>query len=112
MITIVPITDHEVYEVNGKEIQKDSNGKWIAREEFTQQERNAFTNYKKAVISNPNFKRHTKATYKVQSGGFPEWHTVKVRVFAGSKFKINQYEKKSQIIRVFRVNTGYTFKAC
>ena len=65
MITIVPITDHEVYEVNGKEIYKDSNGNWIAREEFTQQERNTFTNYKKAVISNPNFKKHTKATYKV-----------------------------------------------
>ena len=53
-IVIVPITDREVYEVNGKEIYKDSNGNWIAREEFTQQERNAFTNYKKAVISNPN----------------------------------------------------------
>ena len=63
-VVINPITDHEVYEVNGKEIYKDSNGNWIAREEFTQQERNAFTIYKKAVISNPNFKRHTKATYK------------------------------------------------
>ena len=64
-IVIIPITDHEVYEVNGKEIYKDSNGNWIAREEFTQQERNAFTNYKKTVISNPNFKRHTMATYKI-----------------------------------------------
>ncbi len=34
-IVIIPITDHEVYEVNGKEIYKDSNGNWIAREEFT-----------------------------------------------------------------------------
>ena len=63
-IVIRPITDHEVYEVNGKEIYKDSNGNFIAREEFTQQERNAFTNYKKAVIENKNFKKHTKATYK------------------------------------------------
>lgn len=65
MITIVPITDHEVYEVNGKEIYKDSNGSWITREEFTQQERNAFHNYKKAVIENKAFKTHTKATYKI-----------------------------------------------
>ena len=64
MITIVPITDHEVYEVKGKEIYKDSNGNWIAREEFTQQERNAFQNYRKAVIDNKNFKKHTKAEYK------------------------------------------------
>jgi hypothetical protein len=63
-IRIVPITDHEVYNVNGKEIYKDSNGNWITRQEFTQQERNAFNNYKKAVIENKAFKTHTKATYK------------------------------------------------
>jgi phage terminase large subunit len=34
-IVINPISDHELYEVNGKEIYKDSNGNWIAREEFT-----------------------------------------------------------------------------
>ena len=63
-VVINPITDHELYEVNGKEIYKDSNGNWIAREEFTQQERNAFQNYRKAVIDNKNFKKHTKAEYK------------------------------------------------
>lgn len=63
-IKIEPITDHEVYHVNGKEIYKDTNGKWIARHELTQQERNAFNNYKKAVIENKAFKTHTKATYK------------------------------------------------
>jgi len=64
-IKITPITDHELYEINGKEIYKDTNGNWIARQEFTQQERNAFNNYKKAVIENNNFKKHTKATYKI-----------------------------------------------
>lgn len=63
-IVINPISDHELYEVNGKEIYKDSNENWIAREEFTQQERNAFQNYRKAVIDNKNFKKHTKAEYK------------------------------------------------
>ena len=63
-IVINPISDHELYEVNGKEIYKDSNGNWIAREEITQQERNAFQNYRKAVIDNKNFKKHTKAEYK------------------------------------------------
>lgn len=63
-IVINPITDHELYEVNGKEIYKDSNDNWVTRQEFTQQERNAFNNYKKAVIENKAFKTHTKATYK------------------------------------------------
>ena len=63
-IVINPISDHELYEVNGKEIYKDSNENWIAREEFTQQERNAFQNYRKVVIDNKNFKKHTKAEYK------------------------------------------------
>lgn len=64
-IVINPISDHELYEVNGKEIYKDSKGNWIAREYFTQQELNAFNNYKKAVIENKNFKKHTKAEYKI-----------------------------------------------
>lgn len=64
-VEIVPIKDHESYEVNGKEIYKDSNDNWITRQEFTQQERNAFVNYRKAVIENKAFKKHTKATYKI-----------------------------------------------
>lgn len=65
MSAIRPITDHELYEVNGKEIYKNSNGEWIAREELTYKERNAFNNYKKTVIDNPNFKKHTTSTFKI-----------------------------------------------
>ena len=63
-ILIQPIKDHELYEVNGKEIYKDQNDNWISREEFNQQECNAFTNYKKAIIENKNLKKHTRSTYK------------------------------------------------
>lgn len=63
-IIIKPIVDHERYEVNNKEIYKDSNGNWVARTELTSQETIAFRNYVKAVIENKNFKKHTKATYK------------------------------------------------
>lgn len=63
-VIISPITDHERYNVNNKEIYKDGNGNWIARQELSQMEKNAFNNYKKAVIDNTAFKKHTKATYK------------------------------------------------
>ena len=64
-VVILLITDHERYQVNNTEVYKDSNGNWIARTELSQQERNAFTNYKKAVIENKAFKKHTKAAYKI-----------------------------------------------
>lgn len=63
-VKIIPIIDHESYNVNGKEIYKDTNSNWIARQELTTQENNAFRNYKKAVIENAAFKTHTKAEYK------------------------------------------------
>lgn len=62
-VIIEPITDHESYSVNGKEVYNDGSDNWIARQELTSQELNAFNNYKKAVINNKAFKRHTKATY-------------------------------------------------
>ncbi len=62
-VTIQPKTDHESYLVNNKEVYKDSNGNWIARQELTTQENNAFSNYRKSVIENAAFKKHTKATY-------------------------------------------------
>ncbi len=62
-VTIKPIIDHESYEVNGKEIYKDTNGNFVFRQELTTNEKTAFYNYRKAVIENKNFKKHTKATY-------------------------------------------------
>jgi hypothetical protein len=62
-VTILPVVDHESYNVNGKEVYKDSNGNWIARQELSTQETMAFSNYRKAVIENKAFKTHTKATY-------------------------------------------------
>lgn len=62
-VKIEPKTDHESYLVNNKEVYKDSNGNWIARQELTTQENNAFSNYRKSVIENTAFKKHTKATY-------------------------------------------------
>ena len=61
-VKIIPIIDHESYNVNGKEVYKDSNGNWIQRQELSTQETMAFGNYRKAVIENTNFKKHTKAT--------------------------------------------------
>jgi hypothetical protein len=63
-ITITPITDHENYDVNGKEVYKDTNGNWINKGDLSDAENRAFRTYKKQVIENPRFKTHTKATYK------------------------------------------------
>jgi hypothetical protein len=62
-VKIIPIVDHESYNVNGKEVYKDSNDNWREHQELTSQERTAFSNYKKVVIENKAFKTHTKATY-------------------------------------------------
>lgn len=64
MITIKPITDHELYEVNGKEVYNDTNGNYISRVPFTVKEMSAFSNYKAIIIQNPNIKKHTRAIYK------------------------------------------------
>jgi phage terminase large subunit len=63
-ITIKPITDHENYDVNGKEVYKDTNGNWINKGDLSDAENRAFRTYKKQVIENTRFKKHTKATYK------------------------------------------------
>jgi hypothetical protein len=65
-VKIIPIVDHESYNVNGKEIYKDTNDNWIARQELSTQETMAFNNYKKAVIDNKAFKKHTKAEFKTK----------------------------------------------
>lgn len=65
-VKIIPVVDHESYNVNGKEVYKDSNGNWIQRQELSTQETMAFNNYKKAVIENKDFKKHTKAEFKTK----------------------------------------------
>lgn len=62
-VVIKPIVDGSQYEINGKDIYKDTNENWIARQELTGQEQNAFNNYKKAIIENENIKTHRVATY-------------------------------------------------
>lgn len=64
-ITILPLEDHQQYNVNGHTVYKDSNGEYISRTEMSYSENTAFRKYKKLVIDNAAFKRHTKATYKV-----------------------------------------------
>lgn len=64
-ITIIPIEDHQQYNVNGHTVYKDANENWISRTDMSDNELRAFRRYKTAVIENKAFKRHTKATYKV-----------------------------------------------
>lgn len=63
-VTIIPLVDHEQYNVNGHTIFKDTNDNWISRTDMSDQELRAFRRYKTQVIENPAFKTHTKATYK------------------------------------------------
>jgi len=64
-ITIIPHEDHQQYSVNGHTVFKDTNGNWISRTDLSDAENRAFSRYKKVVIDNPRFIRHTKATYKI-----------------------------------------------
>lgn len=64
-VTIIPISDHEQYSINGHIMYKDSNDNWNSKTDMSTAELNAFRNYKRLVIENPAFKTHTKATYKV-----------------------------------------------
>ncbi|PWA10944.1 hypothetical protein [Flavobacterium laiguense] len=63
-IEIIPIIDHESYKVNGHMMYKDHNENWISSSAMTDIELRMFRRYKKLVIDNPAFKKHTKATYK------------------------------------------------
>lgn len=63
MVRIKPIVEHESYDVNGKEVYKDSNGQWIARQELTANESKAFREHKEKAIDNPEFKKHPEGSY-------------------------------------------------
>ena len=64
-VTIIPLVDHEQYNVNGHTVFKDTNDNWISRTDMSDNELRAFKRYEKIVINNPRFKTHTKATYKI-----------------------------------------------
>jgi hypothetical protein len=63
-ITIIPITDHEQYTINGHLVYKDQFNNWTCRVDLSPNELRAFQRYEKLVINNKAFKKHTKATYK------------------------------------------------
>lgn len=62
-VTIIPITDHEVYTINGKTIYKDANANWTCNVELSTKESMAFMNYRQLIIENKDLKKHTKSTY-------------------------------------------------
>lgn len=64
-VEIIPVTDHEQYEVNGHTVFKDGLNNWSCKVNLSEKELRAFKNYEKLVINNKAFKTHTKATYKV-----------------------------------------------
>lgn len=64
-ITIIPLEDHQQYNVNGHTVFKDTNDNWVSRTEMSDNELRAFKRYEKLVINNTAFKKHTRATYKV-----------------------------------------------
>lgn len=64
-ITIIPLEDHQRYNVNGHTIYKDNSGNYISRTDLSTSENAVFRRYKQIVIDNPRFKTHTKATYKI-----------------------------------------------
>lgn len=64
-VIIECVETHEVYTVNGKEVYKDSEGNFIAREELNPSEYRGFSRYRNNVISNRSFRVHTQAIYEM-----------------------------------------------
>ena len=54
-VQIREIRKGEEYELNGKNVYKDSNENWIAREELTEEEFVTFRRHKKHVEDNQRF---------------------------------------------------------
>ena len=54
-VEIREIRKGEEYEVNGKNVYKDSNENWIAREELTEEEFVNFRKHKKSIEANQRF---------------------------------------------------------
>lgn len=59
-VEIITIQQLQEYEVNGKNVYKDSNGNFIAREELTETEYCAFrSQLKRQEANNQFYKKHT-----------------------------------------------------
>ena len=54
-VQIREIRKGEEYEVNGKNVYKDSNENWITREELTEEEFVTFRRHKKHIEDNQRF---------------------------------------------------------
>lgn len=54
-VEIKEIRKGEEYEVNGKNVYKDSNNNWISREELTESEFQEWKRHKKLVEDNQRF---------------------------------------------------------
>jgi hypothetical protein len=63
-ITIIPVTDHESYTVNGHLVYKNQLDNWTCNVDLSAKELHAFDLYENVVINNKRLKHHTKATYK------------------------------------------------
>jgi len=63
-VEIIPITDHEQYEVNGHMVYKDHLNNWSCKQDLSNKELQAFKKYEEVVIKNPRIKKHFKSIYK------------------------------------------------
>jgi len=65
-VEIIPISDHEVYKVNGFTVYKDPLGNWACNTDLRPKELQAFEIYEEQVIKNKAFKKHPKSIFKTQ----------------------------------------------
>jgi hypothetical protein len=62
-VTIIPITDHEVYKVNNHTVYKNTLGNWTCNVDLSNKELKGFEAYKQTIIEDPKIKKHPKSTY-------------------------------------------------
>lgn len=96
-IEIQEIEKDEVYTVNDKEVYKDSNNNWIARQELTSQEHGAFSQYRATRILSRKllFKvLHTPGPWEyIPSSLDPKKHSFAVAAEGGSSLIADIYRK-------------------
>jgi len=65
VVEIIPKVDQKEYLVNGHLVHKDRFNNWTCKVDLSTKEMAAFKRYEKKVINNPQFTKHTKATYNM-----------------------------------------------